>query len=116
MSAMPIGKAPVATLGIASRLPWPAEISTSRPASSKWPLSIARKKGAAGPSNFQSRAKGISVVWACAPAAARASVAAAKVALIIGASPSGSSGAARCPAGAGHGRAGRARSRGVPKS
>ena len=34
----------------------PGEISTSRPAAEKWPLSMARKYGAEGLSNFQSSA------------------------------------------------------------
>ena len=65
MSAKPSGNAPVATFGIASREPEPALISTSRSLSPKWPSSIARKNGADGPSNFQSRANGTSVAaWA----------------------------------------------------
>ena len=61
ISANPKGKAPVATLGIASKEPLPGEISTSKPADLKYPLSMALKKGADGPSNFQSRVKGILV-------------------------------------------------------
>ena len=48
MSAKPRGNDPVATFGIASNDPLPGEISTSRPASLKKPLSIALKKDADG--------------------------------------------------------------------
>ncbi len=41
ISAKPIGKAPVATFGIASKDPLPADISTSKFSSPKYPLSIA---------------------------------------------------------------------------
>ena len=58
ISAKPNGNAPVATLGIAANEPWPGLISTFKSASAKWPLSIAAKKAADGPSNFQSRANG----------------------------------------------------------
>jgi hypothetical protein len=78
MSAKPTGNAPVATFGMASSDPRPAEISTSSPAAAKWPLSIAAKYGAEGPSNFQSSANGILVSASAGPAntavAARAAI------------------------------------------
>ena len=87
MSAKPIGKAPVATLGMASREPWPAEISTLRPAASKWPLSMAAKYGAEGPSNFQSSANGMSS-WALAvPAKATAAARNARANFVHGLQP-----------------------------
>src|SRR6056297_2713718 len=43
MSPKPMGKAPVAIFGMVLTDPSPAAISTSRPASAKWPLSMATK-------------------------------------------------------------------------